>query len=238
MSLAAQRREEIGWTRAVLIVSIAAAVRLLFATIIPLFPDEAYYWLWSRNLAPGYFDHPPVVALLIRLGGVLFLPLGLEASGIAIRLGPILAGWIASLATAGIANRLGGSAAAIRASIIMSVMPLAAAGLVLATPDAGVLAATAVALYCLVRALEGDVGSRESLRWWMATGLALGVAFASKYTSIFLPLAILIAVLVRGDLRVRLREAGPYIACLLAALVFSPCCSGTRNTIGSPSCSS
>jgi 4-amino-4-deoxy-L-arabinose transferase-like glycosyltransferase len=222
VSLAAQRREEIGWTRAVLIVSIAAAVRLLFATIIPLFPDEAYYWLWSRNLAPGYFDHPPVVALLIRLGGVLFLPLGLEASGIAIRLGPILAGWIASLATTGIANRLGGSAAAIRASIIMSVMPLAAAGLVLATPDAGLLASTAVSLYCLVRALESDVGSRESLRWWMATGLVLGVAFTSKYTSIFLPLAVLIAIVLRGDLRVRLREPGPYVACLLAALVFLP----------------
>jgi len=222
VSLAAQRREEVGWTRAVLIVSIAAAVRLLFATIIPLFPDEAYYWLWSRHLAPGYFDHPPVVALLIRLGGILLLPLGLEASGLAVRLGPILAGWVAALATAGIAHRLGGFAAAIRASIIMSVMPLAAAGLVLATPDAGVLAATALTLYCFIRALENDVGSRESLRWWMATGLVLGVAFASKYTSIFLPLAILIAVLVRGELRARLREPGPYIACMLATLVFLP----------------
>ena len=222
MSLAAQRREQVGWARAFLIVSVAAAVRLLFATIIPTFPDEAYYWLWSRNLAPGYFDHPPVVALLIRLGGILFLPLGLDASGLAIRLGPILAGWVASIATAGIANRLGGSAAAIRASVLMSVMPLAAAGLVLATPDAGVLASTAVTLYCLTRVLENDVGSRESLRWWMATGLALGGAFASKYTSIFLPLAVLIAVVVRGDLRERLREPGPYIACLIAALVFLP----------------
>jgi 4-amino-4-deoxy-L-arabinose transferase-like glycosyltransferase len=222
VSLAAQRRADDGWTRAFLIASIAAAVRLLFATIIPVFPDEAYYWLWSRNLAPAYFDHPPVVALLIRIGGILFLPLGLDATGLAIRLGPIVAGWIASIATAAIANRLGGSSAAIRASIVMSVMPLASAGLVLATPDAGVLASTAVALYCLVRAFETEVGSRESLRWWMATGIVLGVAFASKYTSIFLPLAIVIAVLVRGDLRGRLREPGPYVACLIAALVFLP----------------
>jgi 4-amino-4-deoxy-L-arabinose transferase-like glycosyltransferase len=222
VSLAAQRRAAAGWTRAFLIVSIAAAVRLLFATIIPAFPDEAYYWLWSRNLATGYFDHPPVVAFLIRLGGVLFSPLGLGASTLAIRLGPILAGWIAGIATAGMANRLGGVEAAVRASIIMSVLPLAAAGLVLATPDAGVLAATAVSLYCLVRAFESEVGSRESLRWWMATGLVLGVAFMSKYTSIFLPIGVVIAVLSRGELRVRLREPGPYIACLLAALVFLP----------------
>jgi len=222
VSLAASRRAHDGWTRALLIVSIAAAVRLLFATSIPVFPDEAYYWLWSRNLAAGYFDHPPVVALLIRLGGVLLAPIGLGATGLAVRLGPILAGWIAGIATAGMANRLGGSEAAVRASFIMAVMPLAAAGLVLATPDAGVLAATAVTLYCLVRTLESDVGSRESLRWWIATGLALGLAFTSKYTSIFLPIAVLIAVVVRGDLRVRLREAGPYVACALAALVFLP----------------
>jgi 4-amino-4-deoxy-L-arabinose transferase-like glycosyltransferase len=222
VSHAAKRRTDDGWTRAVLIISIAAAVRLLFATIIPVFPDEAYYWLWSRNLAAGYFDHPPVVALLIRLGGLLFAPLGLDATGLAVRFGPILAGWIASLATVGMANRLGGAAAALRASLVMAVMPLAAAGLVLATPDAGVLAATAVTLYCLMRALESNVGSRDSLRWWAATGFALGLAFTSKYTSIFLPIAVLIAVMVRGDLRVRLREAGPYVACVIAAAVFLP----------------
>ena len=30
--------------------------------------DEAYYWLYSRYLAWGYFDHPPMIAFFIRLG--------------------------------------------------------------------------------------------------------------------------------------------------------------------------
>ena len=30
--------------------------------------DEAYYWLYSRYLDWGYFDHPPMVALFIRTG--------------------------------------------------------------------------------------------------------------------------------------------------------------------------
>ena len=34
--------------------------------------DEAYYSLWSRFLAFGYLDHPPIVALLIRGSTVLF----------------------------------------------------------------------------------------------------------------------------------------------------------------------
>lgn len=30
--------------------------------------DEAYYWMYSRFLDWGYFDHPPMVALFIRIG--------------------------------------------------------------------------------------------------------------------------------------------------------------------------
>ena len=30
--------------------------------------DEAYYWLYSRYIDWGYFDHPPMVALFIRFG--------------------------------------------------------------------------------------------------------------------------------------------------------------------------
>src|ERR1700726_1385443 len=43
-------------------------LRLVGATWTPLTFDEAYYWMWSRHLAFGYYDHPPGVALVIRLG--------------------------------------------------------------------------------------------------------------------------------------------------------------------------
>ena len=34
--------------------------------------DEAYYWIWSKKLSFGYFDHPPLVALWIKLGSFFF----------------------------------------------------------------------------------------------------------------------------------------------------------------------
>ncbi len=210
------------WRRAQLIVTAAAIVRLVFAARIPLFPDEVYYWEWSRHLAPGYFDHPAGIALLIRFGGELLAPVGGSATPLGVRLGAVIAGWIASMATIAIARTVAGDSAAFRAAIAMTVMPLAAAGLLLATPDSPVLAATAVTLYFVVRALDSAVGSRASLGWWSATGVALGVAFASKYTSIFLPIAVVAAILIRGDLRARLREPGPYLACVIATVVFSP----------------
>ncbi len=47
-------------------------LRLIAGAILPLSSDEAYYWLWSRHLAAGYYDHPPAIAFLIRAGTTLF----------------------------------------------------------------------------------------------------------------------------------------------------------------------
>src|SRR5580658_11097230 len=52
----------------VLTVLALVALRLVAAAWTPLTFDEAYYWIWSKNLALGYYDHPPGVALVIRLG--------------------------------------------------------------------------------------------------------------------------------------------------------------------------
>jgi 4-amino-4-deoxy-L-arabinose transferase-like glycosyltransferase len=205
-----------------LVTAAAALVRLCFAAWLPLFPDETYYWDWSRRLAGGYFDHPPMIAVLIRAGTSLAAALGAGPTPFAVRLFPVLAGAVASLAAAAIARRIGGGGAARLAAIVFALMPLAASGLVLATPDAPLLAASGIGLYAVVRALQAPLRSHASLGWWCMAGAALGLAFASKYTSILLPLCITAAVLARPSLRVRLREPGPYVACLVATLVFAP----------------
>ncbi len=47
-------------------------INILQAAFLELHFDEAYYWLYSRNLDWGYFDHPPLVAVLIFAGTKLF----------------------------------------------------------------------------------------------------------------------------------------------------------------------
>jgi len=42
------------------------------ASTMELHFDEAYYWIWSRNTSFGYFDHPPMIAWLIKAGQLLF----------------------------------------------------------------------------------------------------------------------------------------------------------------------
>jgi hypothetical protein len=47
-------------------------INLLQSNFTALFEDEAYYWVWSKDLAFGYFDHPPLVALWIKIGTFFF----------------------------------------------------------------------------------------------------------------------------------------------------------------------
>jgi len=205
------------WPIVVGVLAAGFVVRLVFGALIPLFGDEAYYWEWSRRLAAGYFDHPPGIAVLVRGGTALFgaIPLG-------VRFLPIFAGLVAGVATAAIALRLAGERGALRSALIITCMPLAAAGLVLATPDAPLLATVSLGVYGVVRAIQSPRGSRASLGWWCASGVALGLSFSSKYTSILMPVGVVVAILARGSLRGRLREPGPYLACVIATLVFLP----------------
>lgn len=43
-------------------------MNLIQATFTEMHPDEAYYWMYSRKLAWGYFDHPPMVAIFVKAG--------------------------------------------------------------------------------------------------------------------------------------------------------------------------
>jgi len=62
------------------------ALAVLQAFFTELAHDEAYYWLYSRKLDWGYFDHPPMIALIIRVGYSLF------QSELGVRLIPLLLG--------------------------------------------------------------------------------------------------------------------------------------------------
>ena len=86
-------------------VPLAAAVLLALASALAVFAmigrveltfDEAYYTLWSRALAFGYLDHPPMVALWIRASTTLFggSEFGVRALGAALfALAPALVGY-------------------------------------------------------------------------------------------------------------------------------------------------
>ncbi len=214
------------WEQAKRVIAGATVIRLILAAVVPLFPDETYYWEWSRHLAGGYFDHPPVIALLVRAGTLIFgnTPIG-------VRLFSVLAGTGCAFAVARIARALGGDASGRLAAVIFTVIPIVAAGAVLATPDAPMLCAAAWALYAVLRALgvperahdeDGPVNHAATLRWWIVAGAMIGIAMSSKYTSVFIPVGVLLAFIFHGKLQNRFGQAGPYVAVGVASLIMAP----------------
>ena len=61
-------------------------INIIQALFTNLHYDEAYYWLYSQKLSWGYFDHPPMVALLAKIGDTI------HHSTLGIRILPIFMG--------------------------------------------------------------------------------------------------------------------------------------------------
>src|SRR5260370_31564595 len=123
------------------------ALRLVGATWTPLTFDEAYYWMWSKHLAFGYYDHPPGVALVIRLGTVIA-----GDTELGVRLVSILLALPMSFAVYRAAAILfGGRRVAATATILLNVPLMAAFGPLMVTPESALLVACSFIVVCLGR---------------------------------------------------------------------------------------
>src|ERR1700730_16716751 len=113
------------------------ALRLAAAAWTPLTFDEAYYWMWSKHLAGGYYDHPPMVAVVIRLGTMLAgdTELGVRLVSILLALPMSWAGYRTA------AILFGGQRVASTATLLLNVTLMAAVGTMIVTPDAPLLVA-------------------------------------------------------------------------------------------------
>src|ERR1700685_4181107 len=189
------------------------ALRVVAAASTPLTFDEAYYWMWSKHLAFGYYDHPPGVALVIRLGTMIA-----GDTELGVRLVSILLALPMSFAVYRTAEILfGGQRVAATATVLLNVTLMAAVGTLIVTPDSPLLAASSFVLFFLAKVLETGRGS-----WWLAVGAAVGVALLSKYTALFFGPAILIWLVTVPKLRRWLISPWPYLGGLVALAIFAP----------------
>lgn len=197
--------------RAVFALLALLLLRLVYAPLLQLTPQEAYYWQFSERLALGYLDHPPFTAWLVAASTAV------ADREFWVRL-PAIA---AALATVGFAaawaRELGGAPLAWRTALLATVLPyFVLAGFVM-TPDAPLLAAWAAALFALHRALT------RGSRWaWIAAGAAVGVGLLSKYTIVLLVPAIAVWLTLERRWLATLRTPGPWWALATALLVFAP----------------
>ena len=141
-------------TNTILIVAALVVLRLVAAAFTPLTFDEAYYWTWSKGLAGGYYDHPPMVAFVIRAGTLIAgdTELGVRLVSILLALPMSFAIWRAAEIL------FGGTRVAASAVVLLNVTLMAAVGTLIVTPDAPLLVASSFVLFFLAKVLETGRG--------------------------------------------------------------------------------
>lgn len=157
------------------------ALRLaaLFATPLELYPDEAQYWAWSRELAFGYFSKPPMVAWLIRATTAV----GGDAEPW-VRLSAPLLHAAAALALQRAGARLYGGWAGFWAAALYSLMPGVQLSAGVIATDAPLLCFLSFALWAYAGLWRADRPA-EQVRCAAGLGAALGLALLSKYAAVY-----------------------------------------------------
>ncbi len=136
--------------------------------------DEAYYYQFGKNLAWGYFDHPPMVALLVRLSSLFFDGnLGIRLMTLFLQLGTLIIIWKIIDVKEPEASHV------VLFFIIANSLSMFTAYGFFTTPDAPLLFFTALFLYAYKKFLEN-----ESFPALILLSISMAGLVYSKYQSV------------------------------------------------------
>lgn len=203
--------------RVLLLIAVVVVLKLLFATTTELGADEVYYWSFASKLQWNYFDHPPMVAWLIRLTTAnLFFH-----NELSVRLGAIICSsistWLIFKLGTLINNPQSGWFAALlyTASFYCSIVSGTNV-----MPDSPQMVFWLSSIILLIK-ISRSVEDRPSVnRLWYFFGLSTGLCMMSKVHGIFLWIGALLYVLFIN--REWLKSRAVYFAALISLVIVSP----------------
>jgi hypothetical protein len=176
-------------------------VNIIQAFFTELFHDEAYYWVYSQFFDWGYYDHPPMIAWMIKLGYAIF------PNELGVRLLSIILNTVTILIIYDLTNKKNPF---LFYAIALSIA-VAHLGGMITVPDIPLIFFTALWFWVYRRFTDND-------SWFNTFLLALSAALLmySKYHGI---LVILFTVLSN----IKLAATGKmYVAGLIGLLLFAP----------------
>ena len=174
---------------------------LMQAGLTELQDDEAYYWVYSRYLDWGYFDHPPMIAVLVKMGYAIF------PNELGVRLFPLLLN-ILSLVI--IEKLIDKKDSKLFYGIALSMAVIQVTGFV-AVPDIPLIFFTALFFLCYKR----FVGNSSRANTFLL-GISVALLFYSKYHAVLIVLFVLLS-------NIKLfTKYQTYIAGAIALLLFAP----------------
>ena len=188
------------------------AFKLWLARFLPLLGDEAYYNVWSKHPALSYVDHPPMIAWLHGLTNALSgqSEFGIRCMAVILIL---ISTWLIYLT----AKEAFGKKVAVASAVLFNLIPTYLAGGMFLTPEQPVIIFWLLSMYAAVKIIKA-----HEAKYWYLLGLGIGLGLLSKFPMLlFLP-GLLIFLLLSKEHRYWLTKKEPYLAIILAFLIFSP----------------
>ena len=199
------------------LILVATILRCIIALTIDLGNDEVYYINYAHHLQWNYFDHPPMVALLIKLTT---LNLGIT-SDFFIRLGSIILAAVNTYLIYSITKKIKNEKSGLIAALLFtsSIYSSVIAGIFI-MPDAPQLFFWICCIYFQINIITSSEDSKKVNQNLLFFGICTGLCIMSKVHGVFLWFGFGLYILFYD--RKKLLNPYLYLAVLLSILIVSP----------------
>lgn len=177
-----------------------------------LMPQDAYYYLYGQNLSLSYFDHPGMIAYILRFFSSLF-----GSSVFVIKLADftitsitiVCFYWLAALFLP--KNRLQRSMILLVSTLFITILCFNS------TPDVPLILFWTLSIHCLFKAIF-----EQKKQYWILGGICMGLAFNSKYSALLLQVGIFLFLIFSNQYRSLFASRWLWIGLIVCMAVTTP----------------
>ena len=150
--------------------------RFILLPFMGLMPQDAYYYLYGQNLSLSYFDHPGMIGYILRIFTDIF-----GQSIFTLKFADFIITSLTIVSFYKLASYFLSKQKLQRAIILLASTFFVSILSFNSTPDVPLLLFWTLSIICLYKAIF------EDKKWfWILGGIAMGLAFNSKYTALLL----------------------------------------------------
>ncbi len=199
------------------LVGLATVIKIIAAISIDLGNDEVYYLTYAHHLQWNYFDHPPMVALLIRL-----TTLNLYFTNeLFVRLGPIVISGINTLLLFKLTSSLKNEHAGFLAALLFTASPYCSIiGGIFIMPDGPQIFFWIISIYILAAIVLHNGTKADMNKKLLLFGISAGLCTMSKIHGVFLWIGFISYILLYAPKF--LSNIYLYISAAFTAVIISP----------------
>ena len=186
--------------------------RFLLLPFMGLMPQDAYYYLYGQNLSLSYFDHPGMIAYILRFFSSLF-----GSSVFVIKLADFTITSITIVCFYRLAalflpkNRLQKSMILLVSTLFITILCFNS------TPDVPLILFWTLSLHCLFKAIF-----EQKKQYWILGGICMGLAFNSKYTALLLQVGVFLFLMFSNQYRGLFTSRWLWIGLIVCIVVTTP----------------